>query len=137
MLLAFVLTVSTVMGANIKLNINNPYVTTAVAPIQENGTTLVPLRVVSENLGASVGWDGPTQTITINKGNTVIKLVSGSKNVTVNGVVKQLSVAPKSISGTTMVPIRFVSENLSSTIAWKNGTVFVTSTNNQTSHAYY
>lgn len=137
MLLAFILTVSTVMGANIKLNINNQYVTTTTAPIQENGTTLVPLRVVSENLGASVGWDGPTQTITINKENTVIKLVLGSKNVTVNDVVKQLSVAPKSINGTTMVPIRFVSENLSSTVAWRDGTVFVTSTNDQTSEDYY
>ncbi|WP_243118594.1 stalk domain-containing protein [Cellulosilyticum sp. WCF-2] len=136
-LVTLILSVSTVFATDIKLNINNQYVTTTVAPVQENGTTLVPLRVVSENLGASVGWDGPTQTITINKENADIKLVLGSKNVTVNGAVKQLSVAPKSINGTTMVPIRFVSENLSSTVTWKNGTVFVTSTNNQTSDAYY
>ena len=137
MLLGFGLTISTVMGANIKLNINNQPIATPVSPTQENGTTLVPLRVVSENLGASVGWDALTQTITITKSDTVIKLVLDSKDVTVNGEVKQLSVAPKSINGTTMVPIRFVSENLNSTVDWKNGTVFITSSDSQQTKDYY
>lgn len=30
-----------------------------------NGRTVVPLRFVSENLGAKVDWDAKTQTITI------------------------------------------------------------------------
>lgn len=139
LLTALVLCINATFAADIKLNINNTFVKPTVAPVQKNGTTLVPLRVVSENLGAVVNWDGPTQTITINKENTVIKLVLGSKNVTVNGVVKQLPIAPKSISGITMVPIRFVSENLNCTVDWKNGIVSITSTDttSQTSEFYY
>lgn len=36
-----------------------------VAPQIINGRTYIPLRFVSEHLGASVNWDGTTQTITI------------------------------------------------------------------------
>jgi len=36
-----------------------------VAPIIINGRTYLPLRFISENLGASVNWDDKTQTITI------------------------------------------------------------------------
>ena len=36
-----------------------------VAPIIVNSRTFVPVRYVSELLGAKVDWDGKTQTITI------------------------------------------------------------------------
>ena len=37
------------------------------APLLKNGTTLVPVRVISTALGCSVGWDGATRTVTINR----------------------------------------------------------------------
>ena len=36
-----------------------------VAPRIVDGRTLIPLRIVSEILGYTVGWDGATQKITI------------------------------------------------------------------------
>jgi hypothetical protein len=36
-----------------------------VMPEIINGRTMLPLRFVTENLGAKVGWDGTTKTITI------------------------------------------------------------------------
>ena len=39
---------------------------TDVSPIILNDRTLVPLRVVSESLGAEVDWDGSSYTVTIN-----------------------------------------------------------------------
>jgi hypothetical protein len=36
-----------------------------VVPEIINGRTMLPLRFVTENLGATVGWDQNTQTITI------------------------------------------------------------------------
>ncbi len=36
------------------------------APVIKNGRSFVPVRVVSELLGAAVGWDGKTRTVTIN-----------------------------------------------------------------------
>lgn len=36
-----------------------------VPAIIENGRTLVPVRVISESLGATVNWDGTSRTVTI------------------------------------------------------------------------
>lgn len=36
-------------------------------PIIKNSRTLVPLRAIAEGLGCEVGWDGATQTVTIEK----------------------------------------------------------------------
>ncbi|WP_085113690.1 copper amine oxidase N-terminal domain-containing protein [Thermoanaerobacterium sp. PSU-2] len=49
----------------IKLVINGQQVSTDVPPQIVNGTTLVPIRVISESLGAKVNWDGDTQTVTV------------------------------------------------------------------------
>lgn len=121
------LLVTSVYANNIKLNINQWEVDTPVSPVIEAGTTLVPLRIIGENLGATLGWDSFTKTVTITKGKTEIKLVINSKTVQVNNVRKQLLAAPKLIKGTTMVPIRFISENLDSEVYWdsKSRTVFV------------
>lgn len=127
LLVTLLLCINTVFAADIKLNINNILVKPTVAPIQESGTTLVPLRIVSENLGAIVKWNGATQEVTITKGTTEIKLYIGKKIVYVNGTPKELTVAPKTINGTTMVPIRFVSENLNCTVNWQNQTVSIVS----------
>ena len=111
----------------ISLDINDMPVNTPVAPVLEAGTTLVPLRIIGENLGASLGWDDFTKTVTINKGAKEIKLVIGSKTVKVNHARQQILAAPRLIKGTTMVPIRFISENLDSEVYWdsRSRTVFV------------
>lgn len=139
LLVALLLCINTTFAADIKLNINNISVKPTVAPYQSNGTTLVPLRVVSENLGATVNWNQKEQKVTITRGDTVIALTLGSKIATVNGVVKTLNLAPQIKNNTTMVPIRFVSENLNCTVAWENGVVSITSSNSasQTSDSYY
>jgi hypothetical protein len=49
----------------IKLVINGQQVSTDVPPQIVNGTTLVPIRVISESLGAKVDWDGNTQTVSV------------------------------------------------------------------------
>lgn len=125
-MLIFVLTTS-VFANQITLNINDQDVWTPVSPVIEAGTTLVPLRIIGENLGATLDWDGFTKMVTITKGSTQIKLVINSKSVQVNNVKKQLLAPPKLIKGTTMVPLRFISENLNSEVDWdsRSRTVFV------------
>jgi len=52
--------------ANIKIGPNyTKKIALDIAPIIVNSRTFVPVRVVSELLGAKVGWDGKTQKITI------------------------------------------------------------------------
>ena len=117
-----------VMAKDISLNINGSTVATTVAPYQSNGTTLVPLRVVSENLGAKVDWNQQTKTVTITQDATTINLTLGSKIAKVNGEEKTLNLAPQIKNNTTMVPIRFVSENLNCDVNWNKETQTVTVT---------
>jgi len=48
--------------------VNGQPVTLEVPAMAINGRTLVPIRFVSEALGAQVGWDGLTKTVIINSG---------------------------------------------------------------------
>lgn len=118
-----------ILAANINLIINGKVIESSVSPVQEQGTTLVPLRVVSEELGAKVQWDKATQKITISKGKINIQLTVGSKKAIVNNKAETLIVAPVLKKGTTMVPLRFVSEKLNVPVDWdsKTGTVLINS----------
>lgn len=107
-----------VFASEIVLQLNGVTLQPAVAPILESGTTLVPLRIVSENLGADIAYDGEARSITITKGDKVIYLVLDQTQVKVNDELKELSVAPKSVNGSTMVPIRFVTQTLDCTVNW-------------------
>lgn len=98
-----------------------------VPPVIENGSTLVPLRVIFEALGADVQWDGNTQTVTASKSGTEIRLIIGGVAYK-NGQEVQLSVPAKIIEGRTMVPLRFVSEALGCQVAWDGTTQIITIT---------
>ena len=86
--------------------------------IIENDRALVPIRVISEAMGANVDYDDNTQTITITEGNTVVKLQIGSSDMTVNRKVVKLDVAPKSVNGRTLVPVRAISEAFGANVEW-------------------
>lgn len=58
------LTVSLVLNKN-KASINGKTLTLSAAPRLINGITMVPLRFVSESLGADVEWDGLNKTVFI------------------------------------------------------------------------
>jgi len=88
-------------------------------PIQRFGTVLVPLRGVFERLGANVAYDGATRTILAVKGATSVSLKLGSSQAQVNGETRTLSLPAQSIGGSTLVPLRFVSEALGADVAWR------------------
>ncbi|MGE8035911.1 copper amine oxidase N-terminal domain-containing protein [Lysinibacillus sp. NPDC093692] len=107
--------------------INGKSKTLAVAPFTKKETTLVPLRFVSEELGAKVDWNSKTNDITVQLNGSKIVLNTNSYLVTVNGSYKTLQVKPEVINGTTFVPLRFVSEALGKTVLWnaKNKSILI------------
>jgi hypothetical protein len=96
--------------------------TLAVAPVIKSGTTFVPLRFVSEAFGASVQWDTIFQLIDISLGGRTIRLQINNKTAVVSGKNVALNLAPFLQAGTTMVPIRFVSEVLGARVVWDGTT---------------
>lgn len=103
---------------DITITLNGNALPTTTAPILDEGTTLVPLRLISENLGSTVNYDGDTKEITITTDTGKLRLTLGSLAVSVNGTTSTLATAPRMIQGTTMVPLRFISENLNCKVEW-------------------
>lgn len=97
------------------------------APAIINSSTLVPMRAFFQALGASVGWDGTTRTVTSVKGNITVKLTINSKDALVNGQVRGLSVPAQIIGQSTFIPLRFVGEALGAKVGYANRTITITS----------
>ena len=104
-----------------------------VPPTIIESRTLLPIRWVAEPLGATVNWESTTKKVTITLNNTTIALWIGNNTAKVNGMSKQIDpgnpkVVPLIINGRTMLPIRFISENLGCQVDWDSYTRTVTIT---------
>jgi len=104
------------------------YPFSSVVPYVENNTTMVPLRFVSEKLGAAVKFDSKTNTVEVKKGDMSIVLTVASAVASVNGEKVMLDSKVVRQNGVTMVPLRFVSEVLSAQVKWDSlmKTAFIT-----------
>lgn len=89
--------------------------------LNQDSTNLVPLRTISEELGAKVDFDKGQEVITVVYKDTTIKVTIGSKSATINGEKKALQVAPQVVNGITYVPIRFVGEALGGVVEYQKG----------------
>lgn len=116
--------ISFVIGEN-KVSMNDEEIEVTASYIVDD-TTLVPLRVISEGLGADVNWDESENTITVEKDGNVISLQIGSTTATINGKAYTLPVAAEIKDDTAMVPIRFISEGLNANVVWDKDTMKVT-----------
>ena len=93
------------------------------------GSTMVPMRAIFDALGATVRWDGATMTITATKDATVVVLRIGNRTATINGNPVTLNEPAVIISGSTLVPLRFVSDALGATVRRDGATRTVIITN--------
>lgn len=83
-----------------------------------SGNTIVPIRIIAENLGAKVGWDEPSRQVTVMRDSLKIVLTIDKAEVLVNGTPTKLEVAPTIVDGSTMLPLRFVGEQLGVKFNW-------------------
>ena len=109
----------------IRIMIDGAEVRAAVAPVVEDGRTLVPLRVISEALGAEVSWNPSAQQATIQTAANTVVFTIGSANYTVNGAGKTLDVPAKINNGSTMIPLRALAESIHAAVDYANNTVTI------------
>jgi len=85
---------------------------------KKTNRTMVPVRFITEEIGANVKWDKENQLVTITNGTKKIELIVGSKNVKVDNQDRVID-QPAIIKDTsTYVPIRFISETLNMKTGW-------------------
>ncbi len=110
----------------LNLIVNKKDITANAMPIIENDRTLVPIRFISEELGAEVDWNASRQTVLIEKDGNSVELKINSKLISYNdGSDYQLSdVEPQLLNEDedgnlrTYVPLRLVGNALDIEVEW-------------------
>lgn len=82
------------------------------APIILNGTTYVPVRFVSDAMGAKLLFNGNTGQITVLRGNKLMEMTLGKKDLILNGVLQSSDITPIVRNNRTLIPVRLFSEQL-------------------------
>jgi len=108
-----------------RVELNGQPLQTSVAPIVRNGRTLVPMRDIFESLGATVNYNALTRGIVASRGTSTVNLQIGNRAASVNGQTVYLEQAPIVTSGSTLVPLRFVSEAMGARVAYNAPTQLV------------
>lgn len=99
----------------------------------KKGITLVPMRAIFEDLGATLEYNASTNTVTAYKDKIKIVLTVGNKTAYVNNngktITLNLTNPAETYKNTTMVPLRFISESLGATTEWRSSSqsVYITS----------
>jgi hypothetical protein len=105
-------------------------------PNYYNGFTFVPLKDLATALFGTVTYDEKTKMVSIiqkrSQGERVIKVKLGNPNAIIDGKEVPIQpgklIAPVIIKGTSMVPLRFISENLGSVVGFDKASGSVTVT---------
>jgi len=98
--------------------VNGKTTTLEQGAVIKNGRTLVPLRFITEAMGATVAWDAVTRTANITLADNKIALTIDKTIAKVNDYDVALDAPAAIINGKTVVPVRFVAESMGATTAW-------------------
>lgn len=104
----------------IKLIIDGQVIQSDVDPMIQNNRTMVPLRIISEELGAAVHWDSATRTVRVALPDGDIRLGIGQNTAFVRDEQHKLDAPPSIVGGRTMVPLRFIGEALGAQVHWNS-----------------
>lgn len=111
-------TISTQIN-NPSFMVNNHPQIIDTAPIIVDGHSMVPVRFIAEAFGAEVDWNALTETVTIFLDGQQLSLKIGNIN-------EGMKTAPFIENGRTMVPLRYISEQLGGNVLWDDDTKTVT-----------
>lgn len=105
-----------------KVFLNQKQLSFEVKPVIENGRTLVPVRTIFEAMGAEVGWNAASRTVTASKGAITVSMPISASTAKVNGSSCKLDVPPQIRNGRTLAPLRFVGEAFGGRVSWDSNT---------------
>ncbi|SFB44917.1 Copper amine oxidase N-terminal domain-containing protein [Cohnella sp. OV330] len=116
-----ILSTSPVYASNQSIVVDGIAINSDAKPEVKNNRTMVPLRIISENLGAKVEWKKTEVNITKNK--MKLSLNTNDSIALKNGEKVQLDAKPYLKNNRIYVPIRFIAETFQSKVNYDKGTV--------------
>ncbi len=123
------------------LQIGNPYMTVngvsqeidpgrGTKPVIKNNRTLFPIRAIVEAIGGTIEWEATERKVTINLGDKTVELWIGKNIAKVNNIATPIDinskVVPEIINSRTMLPLRFIAENLGCKVNWEASSQTIT-----------
>jgi len=111
---------------NISIRVNGTAVKSDVSPVIVNDRTLVPARAIFEQLGAQITWDGKTRQVGVALGEYKILLTIDNKKALVNDKNVEMDVPAQILNNRTLIPLRFVGEQLNMKVSWNAAEKLVT-----------
>lgn len=109
-------------------SVDDKYMKFDSIPYIKFGRTYVPIRFVTEALGASVEWIENEKKVIIRSEEALIELQINNKQYYVDGVPFINDVAPEIKNNRTMLPARIIAENLNCYVGWQeNGIIIIKS----------
>lgn len=110
-------------ATDIKIHIDGQRIVSDVKPEIKNNRVMVPVRVISEHLGAHVKYSNSK--ISISKGDLRLTLSLNSAVAELNGKKVQLDAKAYAKHNRTYVPLRFIAEAFDCQVGYGNHTVTV------------
>ncbi|MGC1381669.1 MAG: copper amine oxidase N-terminal domain-containing protein [Candidatus Baltobacteraceae bacterium] len=89
-----------------------------LAALVHDGTILIPLRSMFEQMGATVSYDSSSKTATVSKSGATVVVTVGKPEVIINGESRPLDVPPMIYQGVVVVPVRVISESMGAYVQW-------------------
>lgn len=117
----------------LKVNVGTAIVGRTKKPVPDavptiiNARTLVPVRFITEAIGAEVVWDEASRSATVTSKDKTIVFTLDSAEYTVNGEVKKLDQPPMIINDRMMLPLRALSEEIGRKVFWDDSGLIVIS----------
>lgn len=113
---------------------NEVAATMDTSPMIWEGRTMMPIRYVAEPLGAEVDWNSDEQRVRVVLDDKTADLWIGQNAASINGNrvaidTENTNVCPiVNASGRTMLPLRFIAEQLGASVDWNEGRQEITIT---------
>ncbi|MDO5028679.1 MAG: copper amine oxidase N-terminal domain-containing protein [Bacillota bacterium] len=104
-------------SSSVNLIVNGSYLNEDLAEIKDS-RTYIPLRLVAENLGLDVFYNGENKEVKISKDKKEILLYLDKDQAIINKESYKLDQAPYLKESRTMVPLRFIAESLDQEVYW-------------------
>ncbi len=114
----------------VRIFINGQQQSMEVDPVLDQGSTFIPVKSIFQAFAYTLNWDEASQTITAAKEDVQYQFKIGAITSVQGPSATGISVTPKMINGSMMVPLKVISEMLGYSVTWdgKTRTVYITET---------
>jgi hypothetical protein len=102
----------------VRLFVNYTQVFSQVEPFIYGGRTMVPIGVVSTNLGAQLTWYSGEQRAKILSDKHLVEIWVGNTRAVKDGNVVEMQVPPMIVGNRTFVPLSFISQAIDADVVW-------------------